>query len=101
MIAIGELWAKIGRDEFDFLELNKPKNRTESRPNSAAVSESEFLNRGRVVEVPCGLTIGSHITVVGKRRAAHAEAESNISLIKDGGSSVMVSQFMIELQGLK
>ncbi|CAL1367983.1 unnamed protein product [Linum trigynum] len=96
-----KMWAEIERDEFDFLELKKPENRTESCPNSVTLTGSEFLSRGRVVELPCGLTIGSHITVVGKPRAAHAEAEPKISLVKDGVSSVMVSQFMMELQGLK
>ncbi|KAF2311370.1 hypothetical protein GH714_022113 [Hevea brasiliensis] len=57
--------------------------------------------QGKVVELPCGLTLGSHVTVVGKPRRAHAENDPKISLVKDGGELVMVSQFMMELQGLK
>ncbi|CAN1265931.1 Hydroxyproline O-galactosyltransferase GALT6 [Linum perenne] len=99
-------WEQIERDEFKFLDVDnkktKPENRSESScPNSVSLTGSEFLKRGGVVELPCGLTLGSHITVVGKPRAAHAQAESRISLIKKGKSQVMVSQFMMELQGLK
>ncbi|CAN1265933.1 Hydroxyproline O-galactosyltransferase GALT6 [Linum perenne] len=91
-------WEQIERDEFKFLDVDnkktKPENRSESScPNSVSLTGSEFLKRGGVVELPCGLTLGSHITVVGKPRAAHAQAE--------GKSQVMVSQFMMELQGLK
>ncbi|CAN1265934.1 Hydroxyproline O-galactosyltransferase GALT6 [Linum perenne] len=90
-------WEQIERDEFKFLDVDnkktKPENRSESScPNSVSLTGSEFLKRGGVVELPCGLTLGSHITVVGKPRAAHAQ---------EGKSQVMVSQFMMELQGLK
>ncbi|KAK2663905.1 hypothetical protein Ddye_002479 [Dipteronia dyeriana] len=48
----------------------------------------------------CGLTLGSHITVVGKPRPAHPEGDSDIALVKDG-DEMMVLQFKMELQGLK
>jgi hypothetical protein len=51
--------------------------------------------------IPCGLTLGSHITVVGTPRWTHSEYDPKISVLKEGYESVMVSQFMIELQGLK
>lgn len=44
--------------------------------------------------------LGSHITIVGKPRNAHPEHDPKISLLQDG-QYVMVSQFMMELQGLK
>ncbi|GER34535.1 galactosyltransferase family protein [Striga asiatica] len=43
--------------------------------------------------------MGSHMTVVGKLKAAHAETDPKISFLKKG-RYVMVSQFMMEL-GLK
>ncbi|KAE8661014.1 putative beta-1,3-galactosyltransferase 19 [Hibiscus syriacus] len=58
-------------------------------------------NRGRILVLPCGLTLGSHITVVGMPHWAHAENDPKIAVLKEGDESVMVSQFMMELQGLK
>ncbi|KAK4437128.1 Hydroxyproline O-galactosyltransferase GALT6 [Sesamum alatum] len=69
-------------------------------PHSISVTGDEFSKKGRVMVLPCGLTLGSHITVVGIPRPAHAETDPKISLLKEG-QYVMVSQFMMELQGLK
>lgn len=69
-------------------------------PHSISITGDEFSKKGRVMVLPCGLTLGSHITVVGIPRAAHAETDPKISLLKEG-QYVMVSQFMMELQGLK
>ncbi|KAE8730261.1 putative beta-1,3-galactosyltransferase 19 [Hibiscus syriacus] len=80
---------------------NQMKNRTESCPDSISLSGSDFVNRGRVLVIPCGLTLGSHITVVGMPHWAHAEDDPKIVVLKDGDESVMVTQFMMELQGLK
>ncbi|KAM1170653.1 hypothetical protein ACFX13_021429 [Malus domestica] len=51
--------------------------------------------------IPCGMTLGSHITVVGTPRWAHSEYDPKIAILKEGDEAVMVSQFMMELQGLK
>ncbi|OMP01001.1 hypothetical protein CCACVL1_03205 [Corchorus capsularis] len=77
------------------------KNQTESCPDSISLSGSEFINRSRILVIPCGLTLGSHITVVGMPRWAHAEYDPKIAVLKEGDESVMVAQFMMELQGLK
>lgn len=72
-----------------------------SCPHSIWMAGDEFWEkRGRLMVLPCGLTLGSHITIVGKPKKAHAEHETKISLLKQG-QYVMVSQFMMELQGLK
>ncbi|XP_021908695.1 hydroxyproline O-galactosyltransferase GALT4-like [Carica papaya] len=99
----------VGKKIWDELESGKAKpdieklkqNQSESCPHSISISGSEFLNRSRIVVIPCGLTLGSHITVVGMPRWAHAEHDPKISVLKEGDDSVMVSQFMMELQGLK
>ncbi|KAI7985552.1 Hydroxyproline O-galactosyltransferase GALT6 [Camellia lanceoleosa] len=75
-------------------------NRIESCPDSILLSGSQFSNRGRIMVLPCGLTLGSHITLVGKAREAHPEHETKISMLETG-QYVMVSQFVMELQGLK
>ncbi|XWS22516.1 hypothetical protein CRYUN_Cryun29cG0042900 [Craigia yunnanensis] len=80
---------------------NQNKNRTESCPDSISLSGSDFVNRGRIFVLPCGLTLGSHITVVGMPHWAHAEYDPKIAVLKEGDESVMVTQFMMELQGLK
>ncbi|KAI4374554.1 hypothetical protein MLD38_012535 [Melastoma candidum] len=75
-------------------------NASESCPHSVSLSGTEFLERKRLMVLPCGLTLGSHITVVGEPRGAHAETDPKIALVKDG-EQVMVSQFHMELQGLR
>ncbi|CAL0305048.1 unnamed protein product [Lupinus luteus] len=75
----------------------KPENRTESCPGSISVTGSVFSG---VVALPCGLTLGSHVTVVGKPKSARADFEPRISLVRED-EPVMVSQFIVELQGLK
>ncbi|KAL3640637.1 Hydroxyproline O-galactosyltransferase galt6 [Castilleja foliolosa] len=101
---------KIGRKLWRELEL-APKNSTnreftsngtnsELCPHSISRTGDEFHKNGKLMVLPCGLTLGSHMTVVGKPRAAHAETDPKISLLKRG-QYLMVSQFMMELQGLK
>ncbi|XP_074558005.1 hydroxyproline O-galactosyltransferase GALT6-like [Curcuma longa] len=63
----------------------------ENCPNSIMISGAELQERGRLMVLPCGLTLGSHITLVARPRRAHPDWERD----------TMVSQFMMELQGLK
>ncbi|KAF0912689.1 hypothetical protein E2562_018940 [Oryza meyeriana var. granulata] len=70
-------------------------------PHSIVLSGDEFRERGRAVELPCGLTLGSYITVAAAPRAAHADRDPKITLLREGDEPIMVSQFMMELQGLK
>ncbi|CAI9112397.1 OLC1v1012845C2 [Oldenlandia corymbosa var. corymbosa] len=73
----------------------------EACPHYIAMGGDEFSGkRGKLMVLPCGLTLGSHITVVAKPKWAHAERETKISLLKEG-QHIMVSQFFMELQGLK
>lgn len=78
-----------------------PENRSEACPDSISLSGEEFYQKGKVMVLPCGLTLGSHITLVGKPYRAHEEYDPKISTLKEGSKSVWVSQFMMELQGLK
>jgi hypothetical protein len=57
--------------------------------------------RGRVVFLPCGLAAGSSVTVVATPRAAHREYVPQLARMRQGDGTVMVSQFMVELQGLR
>ncbi|CAN1145697.1 Hydroxyproline O-galactosyltransferase GALT2 [Linum perenne] len=62
----------------------------------------EDLDRGdSMVFLPCGLAAGSSITVIGKPHYAHPEFVPQLARLRHGDGIVMVSQFVIELQGLK
>ncbi|KAM1786358.1 hypothetical protein ACFX12_039148 [Malus domestica] len=82
------------------IDAEKVGNRSEACKHSISLSGSEFSAQGRVMVLPCGLTLGSHITLVGRPRAVHQEFQPKIALVRDGESS-MVSQFKVELLGLK
>ncbi|KAK9669333.1 hypothetical protein RND81_13G123900 [Saponaria officinalis] len=70
-------------------------------PNSVLLSGTQFKEKGRVMVLPCGLTLGSHITIVAKPRIAHIEFDPKIVMLRDSHQSVSVSQFRMELIGLK
>ncbi|CAF2085316.1 unnamed protein product [Brassica napus] len=106
-----EAW-EVGRKLWEELESGKAlealkeetktvKLGSSSCPVSVSLSGSDLLTRGKVIELPCGLTLGSHITVVGKPRAAHSEMDPKISMGNEEDEAVKVSQFIMELQGLK
>ncbi|KAK7252318.1 hypothetical protein RIF29_36173 [Crotalaria pallida] len=83
-------------------ENQKKMNGSDSCPNSVALSGSEFRDKFKgLMVLPCGLTLWSHVTVVGTPRWAHAERDPKIAVLREGDEAVMVSQFMMELQGLK
>lgn len=89
---------RVGKKIWEELETmnmetiaEKSENRSESCAQSISLSGSEFLARGMIMVLPCGLKLGSHITIVGKPLPAR----------QDLVNSVMVSQFSVELQGLK
>lgn len=101
--------AEVGKKFWDELESGKiqhtgkkkDENRSNSScPHSISLSGAELLAHGGVMMLPCGLTLGSHITIVGKPRVAHPEYDPQITLVRNGEESVMVSQFIMELQGL-
>ena len=71
-------------------------------PASVSVHREQLPYDGvRVVELPCGLAVGSHVTVVARPRPARPEYDPKIAERKDGEAAVMVSQFMVELVGTK
>lgn len=50
----------------------------------------------KVMLLPCGMKVGTAVTVVGTPRLAHQEY-----VARGGDRTVMVSQFAVELQGLR
>ncbi|CAA7036166.1 unnamed protein product [Microthlaspi erraticum] len=103
-ISMGKkMWDGLDSGSIKPDEKTPVKARTEKCPDMVSVSGSEFVNRSRILVIPCGLTLGSHITVVATPHWAHAEKDGKFTAdSKEGGEkTAMVSQFMMELQGLK
>ncbi|KAI3762614.1 hypothetical protein L1987_53051 [Smallanthus sonchifolius] len=95
----------VGKKFWEELQLGKfqlpSKNHSrEICPNSVTLSGSLFHKMGSIIVLPCGMTLGSHVTVVGTARHGHLEQDPKISLLKPG-QNLMVSKFLMELQGLK
>lgn len=82
-------------------EINAKKNEEESCPHSIMLTGEDFVKKGKLLVIPCGLTLGSHVTLIAKPNFAHAEKDPKITIKREGENEVMVSQFMMELQGLK
>ncbi|CAN4088179.1 unnamed protein product [Withania somnifera] len=95
-----KLWEELELHKQEVVLVDNSNNKTEECPHSISISGLEFQEKGRMMVLPCGLTLGSHITVVGKPKRAHPEHDPKISLLRTG-QFLMVSQFMMELQGLK
>uniref|UniRef100_A0A0D9Y1E4 Galectin domain-containing protein n=1 Tax=Leersia perrieri TaxID=77586 RepID=A0A0D9Y1E4_9ORYZ len=54
-----------------------------------------------VAYLPCGLAVGSAVTVVGTARAARAEYVEAMERRGEGNGTVMVAQFAVELRGIR
>ncbi|GJN09972.1 hypothetical protein PR202_ga28029 [Eleusine coracana subsp. coracana] len=71
-------------------------------PASISVHREQLPADGvRVVDIPCGLAVGSHVTVVARPRPARPQYDPKIAERKQGEAPLMVSQFMVELVGTK
>lgn len=101
----GKMFADLQAGKLAALDSAAAENKTRSAQESCTHSimlwGAEFREKGKVLVLPCGLTLGSHITLVATPHRAHPEYDPKITLPKEGDPPVMVSQFMMELQGLK
>ncbi|CAL9144059.1 hydroxyproline O-galactosyltransferase GALT2-like [Musa acuminata AAA Group] len=95
-------WEELGnyRSGAEMIPATVVQIKPESCPSSITgpemVAESE-----RAMFLPCGLAVGSSITVVGTPQDAHQEYVPQLARLRQGNDTVMVSQFVLELQGLK
>ncbi|GAV83832.1 Gal-bind_lectin domain-containing protein/Galactosyl_T domain-containing protein [Cephalotus follicularis] len=95
-------WEEV--DKFDEKELGQSsvvEGKVNSCPSWLSMSREELASGGRIMFLPCGLAAGSSITVVGTPHYAHDEFVPQLARLRNGNGMVMVSQFMVELQGLK
>uniref|UniRef100_A0A2P2Q2T9 Putative beta-1 3-galactosyltransferase 20 n=1 Tax=Rhizophora mucronata TaxID=61149 RepID=A0A2P2Q2T9_RHIMU len=77
------------------------EGKPDSCPSWLSVSGQELAGSDKMMFLPCGLAAGSSITVVGTPHHAHQEYVPQLARLRSGDGIVSVSQFMIELQGLK
>ncbi|KAK1381356.1 hydroxyproline O-galactosyltransferase GALT6-like [Heracleum sosnowskyi] len=93
-------WDEIvsGKVKFEFGEKIMGNDSVEC-PKSLSLSEFQVRRNSGMVFLQCGLGLGSYITVVGRPKKAHLVRYPKFGLRR--GEEKMVSQFIIELQGLK
>ncbi|KAK9697019.1 hypothetical protein RND81_08G009700 [Saponaria officinalis] len=99
-------WEELGNDEdgdvdVDVNESSTLEGKPESCPSWIEVSGKDLIDHDHVMFLPCGLAAGSSITVVGTPHNAHQEFVPQLAKFRNGDPLVMVSQFNVELQGLK
>ncbi|CAG7887167.1 unnamed protein product [Brassica rapa] len=105
-----EAWM-LGSKAWEDVEKFKMENIEESSVNEGVVKSScpsqismngdELNKANRIMLLPCGLAAGSSITILGTPQYAHEESVPQRSRFTRGDGMVLVSQFMVELQGLK
>lgn len=95
-------WEELDKvDEKEAGESSILEGKPESCPSWISMSGEELIKGDGLVFLPCGLAAGSSITVVGTPHNAHKEYVPQFAKLRVGSALVSVSQFMIELQGLK
>ncbi|KAJ4981493.1 hypothetical protein NE237_032330 [Protea cynaroides] len=97
-----KVWAEVEKMDPEEASLGSVlEGKPELCPSSISVNGEELESGDNVMFLPCGLAAGSSITVVGMPHTAHPEIVPRLERSKRGVSRVWVSQFMVELQGLK
>ncbi|XP_011620767.1 hydroxyproline O-galactosyltransferase GALT2 [Amborella trichopoda] len=94
-------WGELETLNSSSVTLNQTEKVTEPCPSSISLYGEELGDLGNTMLLPCGLAVGSSITLIGKPRIAHKEYVRNFRRVRSGDDVVMVSQFMVELRGLK
>ncbi|XP_078181367.1 hydroxyproline O-galactosyltransferase GALT6-like [Carex rostrata] len=79
-------------------QTNEPLEKCPASISSTGVQLREQKN---LMELPCGMTLGSHITLIARPRAAHEEHDPKIKELRKGENAALVSQFRMELLGMK
>ncbi|PWA84075.1 galactosyltransferase family protein [Artemisia annua] len=94
-------WEEVGKDGKDGKVVGLVEGKQERCPPFVSISGDELTKGDRMMFLPCGLAAGSSITVVGTPHAAHNEYVPQLAKVRNGDAFVKVSQFKVELQGLK
>lgn len=91
--------SKYDDKEIDMSTILEGK--PESCPSWVSMDGVELAKRDFLMFLPCGLAAGSSITVIGTPHQAHQEYVPQLAKRRIDDGLVLVSQFMVELQGLK
>lgn len=95
-------WEELDKYEEKGIEMNSIlEGKPESCPSWVSTSGAQLAKTDQLMFLPCGLAAGSSITLIGTPHYAHHEYVPQLSKTRAGDALVLVSQFMIELQGLK
>lgn len=95
-------WEELDKYEEKGIEMNSIlEGKPESCPSWVSRSGAEIAKTDHMMFLPCGLAAGSSITLIGTPHYAHHEYVPQLAKTRAGDALVLVSQFMIELQGLK
>lgn len=95
-------WEEVGNfTEKENMESSIVEGKSESCPSSVSIRGEELDRGDRLMFLPCGLAAGSSITVIGIPQYAHKEYIPQLARLRTADATVLVSQFMVELQGLK
>ncbi|KAL4563508.1 hypothetical protein LXL04_027551 [Taraxacum kok-saghyz] len=95
-------WEEVHKhNEKDTKLASILEGKQEQCPPWVSMSGEELTKGDRMMFLPCGLAAGSSITVVGTPQHAHNEYVPQLAKTKPGEPLVLVSQFKVELQGLK
>ncbi|XP_043807219.1 hydroxyproline O-galactosyltransferase GALT2 isoform X2 [Manihot esculenta] len=95
-------WGEMEKyDEKEIAQSSVFEGKPESCPSWVSMSGTELAGGEKMMFLPCGLAAGSSITVVGTPHFAHEEYVPQLARLRIRDGIVKVSQFMVELQGLK
>lgn len=99
-------WKEVENvSDTDEVGFSDGRREGEACPSSVQVSGKDVDVGGSEGEhlmfLPCGLAAGSSITFIGTPHHAHYEYVPQLAKLRHGSARVLVSQFMVELQGLK
>lgn len=96
-------WEDVDKFEVENIEESSSmfEGKVESCPSQISMNGDDLNKANRIMLLPCGLAAGSSITILGTPQYAHKESVPQRSRWTRGDGTVMVSQFMVELQGLK
>lgn len=95
-------WEEVDKyNEKEAVQSAIFEGKQESCPSWVSSSGEELARGDQIMFLPCGLAAGSSITVVGTPQFAHQEYVPQRTKLRTVDSLILVSQFMVELQGLK
>ncbi|GAB2228715.1 hypothetical protein Drorol1_Dr00022838 [Drosera rotundifolia] len=94
-------WEEV--KDFEVGDITKSsvfEGKPEACPSWVSKSKDDLAKGDHMMFLPCGLAAGSSITLIGTTHQAHQEYVPQLAKFANENAMVMVSQFVVELQGL-